>query len=134
MAQDQVNVKNETGDDGITGYADQPAPKGPASSVLDHDYVFKSGIETITRLDELIVQVDSKANKPTKGAEWLAMGAKDLRDRLVEAKKPVIELLNHMRRNGPPAQPEDNTLLLELFGSWKVVDPLISEADLFLGN
>ncbi|KAJ4242699.1 hypothetical protein NW757_011925 [Fusarium falciforme] len=134
MAQDQAKIITETDDHEIIGYASQPPPEGSAPNHLDQDYVFKSAMETVTRLDELIVKVNNRVHKPIRGAEWLSTDAKDLCDRLVEAKKPVIELVDRIRRDGPPIREEDNSMYLELFGYWNVIDPLISEADKFLGH
>ncbi|RSL94939.1 hypothetical protein CDV31_014114 [Fusarium ambrosium] len=116
--------------DEIVGYANQPPPEGTVPNALDKDYVFQACTETVARLDELIAKVDSQVHKP----KWLSAKPKDLRDRLVEAKKPIIEMVNRIRVNGPPVQEEDNSMYLELFGYWKVVDPLISEVHKWLGE
>lgn len=132
MAQIQTKVDTETGDHEIIGCANQP-PDASVPNDLGQDYVFKSAIETVACLDELIVKVNRRVYKHIMGADWLSTDAKDLCDRLVRAKKPVIELTNRIRRNGPPIREEDNSMYLELFGYWNVIDPLISEADKFLG-
>ncbi|KAL2689198.1 hypothetical protein Neosp_003250 [[Neocosmospora] mangrovei] len=134
MAQDQANITTESDDHEVIGYASQPPPEKSAPNDLDRDYIFKSAMETLTRLDELIVKVNGREGKPIRGAEWLSTDAKNLCDRLVEAKKPVIELVDRIRKNGPPVREEDNSMYLELFDYWKVVDPLISEAYKFLGQ
>lgn len=134
MAQDQAKIITETDAHEIIGYASQPPPEGSAPNDLDQDYIFKSAMETLTRLDELIVKVNGREHNPIRGAEWLSGDAKDLCDRLVEAKKPVVELVDRLRKNGPPVREEDNSMYLELFGYWNVVDPLISEAYKFLGH
>ncbi|RMJ09197.1 hypothetical protein CDV36_011188 [Fusarium kuroshium] len=95
--------------DEIVGYANQPPPEGTVPNALDEDYVFKASMETVTRLDELIVKVDSRVHKPIKGVKWLSAEPKDLRDRLVEAKKPIIEMVNRIRLHGPPVREEDNS-------------------------
>lgn len=134
MAQDQAKIITETDDHEIIGSASQPPLEKSAPNDLDKDYIFKSAMETLTRLDELIVKVNGRDHKPIRGAEWLSGDAKDLCDRLVEAKQPVIQLVDRIRKIGPPVQEEDNSMYLELFDYWKVVDPLISEAYKFLGQ
>ncbi|KAJ4315792.1 hypothetical protein N0V84_008196 [Fusarium piperis] len=123
MAQSQPKVDTETDDDEIIGHADQPAPKGPMPDVLEHDFVFKRGLQTVRRVDELIVKVDIKANEHIKGAE-------DLRDRLVEAKKPIIELLNQIRKNGPLVQEEGIAQLQDRLSYWNAVGHLIWDAEI----
>ncbi|RSL43189.1 hypothetical protein CEP54_015191 [Fusarium duplospermum] len=129
-----IGSANQPAPEGIVGYANQPAPEGTVPNELDEDYVFKAGMETLKRLDELMVKVNLRVHKPIQGAEWLSTEAEDLRDRLVEAKKPVVELVNWIRVNGPPVGEEDNSMYLELFEHWKTVDPLISEADRWTGE
>lgn len=124
-------------DSEIIDYTDQSVPREePVMEVMpanSEEYVIGLVMKTAKEFDDRIFKISERIHKPIPGAEWLSTDAKDLRDRLVEAKKPIAAMLQDMANAESSIEGSEITLFFRLEALMGGVEEIRAEADKFLG-
>ncbi|KAH7237361.1 hypothetical protein B0J15DRAFT_554238 [Fusarium solani] len=148
MENHQTTAHKETDDGQIIGNVTQPLekadqadrPVSPDEKVIEEmmqqgrDSIIRTVMGTVKEIDDRIFKINERIHKPIPGAQWLSTDAEGLRDRLVEAKKPIVQMLKDMTE--PESNIEgDEVILLVRFWAFLAQSHSISlEADRFLGK
>ncbi|KAI8682009.1 hypothetical protein NCS55_00455000 [Fusarium keratoplasticum] len=148
MENHQATAQKETEDGEVIGHATQPLenldqvdqPVLPDEKVIEErmqqgrDSIIQTVMKTVQEIDDRIFKINERIQNHIPGAQWLSADAEDLRDRLVEAKKPIAQMLKDMTEPESNAEGNEVILLVRFWALLAQSHNICLEADKFLGN
>lgn len=98
------------------------------------DSLIQSVMKTVQEVDDRIFKMNELILNSVPGGEWLSPDAKDVRDRLVEAKEPIAQMLKELTEPDPNVEGDEVKLFVR-FWSFLAHSPKVClESNRFLGK
>ncbi|KAJ4182726.1 hypothetical protein NW755_010223 [Fusarium falciforme] len=148
MQNHRTTTHKETEDGEVIGHATQPLenlgqadqPVSPDEKVIEErmqqgrESIIQTVMKTVQEIDDRIFKINERIHKHIPGAQWLSTDAEDIRDRLVETKKPIAQMLKNMTEPESNIEGDEVILLVRFWGFLAQSQNICLEADRFLGK
>lgn len=120
------------------GQADQPV--SPDEKVIeermqqDRDSIIQTVMKTVQEIDDRIFKINELIQNHIPGSQWLSADSEEIRDKLVETKKPIAQTLKNMTHPVSNIEGDEVILLVRLWGFLAHSQNICQEADIFLAK